>query len=216
MPDLSGIRKAMNITLPPKPFYMIRHGETVANAAELLAGSTDSPLTDKGRAQARNAQKLVSLLELKPTTIVHSNLSRARDTAAIINESLNLPMFEDSRYAEMCAGDWEGKTYAECKKVFLEWVEAPNGETTETFFGRIHATKYDALNAYDAPVLFVGHGGIFRAFFKLYDLDVKPVENCTVYGFTPRPANDDHPFPWHTTHYTLCDQGKLQHSEIEV
>lgn len=73
---------------------MIRHGETEANKAHVFAGSLDSPLTEKGREQAELAQNPARALAIKPSVVVHSTLSRARDTASIINESLDLPMFE--------------------------------------------------------------------------------------------------------------------------
>ncbi|MBX2833542.1 MAG: histidine phosphatase family protein, partial [Micavibrio sp.] len=33
------------MNVPIKHFYMIRHGQSEANAAKILAGHTDSPLT---------------------------------------------------------------------------------------------------------------------------------------------------------------------------
>jgi len=86
-------------------FYMIRHGETEANAARLMAGSLDSPLTPKGRQQAKDTQIIIENLEIKPRAIVHSQLSRARNTAKILNTNLNLPMHEDADLAEWHAGD---------------------------------------------------------------------------------------------------------------
>ena len=74
--------------IPLKHFYMIRHGETEANAARIMAGSLDSPLTENGRRQAKTAQVIVNSLAVKPSVIIHSNLSRARETAQIINEEV--------------------------------------------------------------------------------------------------------------------------------
>lgn len=59
-------------------FYMIRHGETEANAAQIMAGSMDTPLTENGITQAKEAAKIVEALNIKPQAIVHSHLSRAR------------------------------------------------------------------------------------------------------------------------------------------
>lgn len=39
--------------LPARSFCLIRHGETTANAEEIIAGITDVSLTDRGRRQAR-------------------------------------------------------------------------------------------------------------------------------------------------------------------
>ncbi|MDP2085711.1 MAG: extracellular solute-binding protein [Gemmobacter sp.] len=43
------------IPLLHHPFWFLRHGETVANAADVIAGSTDSPLTAQGQQQADQA-----------------------------------------------------------------------------------------------------------------------------------------------------------------
>ena len=39
--------------------YFVRHGETVWNVENKICGMTDSPLTEKGRAQARQTGALV-------------------------------------------------------------------------------------------------------------------------------------------------------------
>ena len=71
--------------IPSKHFYMIRHGQTEANAAQIMAGSIDSPLTALGRQQAKNVHDILENLEIKPKTIIHSHLSRAKETAEILN-----------------------------------------------------------------------------------------------------------------------------------
>lgn len=40
-------------------FYMLRHGQTVANAMGYLSGSLDTPLTSLGRQQAAALPKLL-------------------------------------------------------------------------------------------------------------------------------------------------------------
>lgn len=91
--------------ITPKAFYMIRHGETVANQEDWFSGSIDTPLTGLGRQQADIARQIVEQLDDQPNMIIHSHLSRARDTAAIINQNLGLPLQEDPDYAEMFVGD---------------------------------------------------------------------------------------------------------------
>ena len=123
--------------LPAKPFYMMRHGQTEANAAELMAGSTDSPLTPLGIEQAYAAQEVVQKIAPLPVKLFHSNLSRARDTAAIVNEYLKVDMVEDPDLAEICAGDMEGKPWTDCLDIFDGWVQTPGGEHPDDFFNRI-------------------------------------------------------------------------------
>ena len=183
---------------------MIRHGQTEANAARLMAGSLDSPLTDLGRAQAKDVHAAVRSLKTKPKHIIHSNLDRARETATIINEALNLPMSEDADMAEMHAGDWEGVPYAQCDALFKGWVDPPNGESCDTFFERIKTAKNRALSK-DEPVMIVSHGGVFRAFWKLYGIHNEGVQNCKLYEFIPKTEANEQ-FPWDIWRYDVEDQ----------
>lgn len=186
--------------LPAKHFYMIRHGETEANAAQVMAGSLDSPLNEKGRAQAKAVQQIVIKLKIKPTVIVHSHLSRARDTATIINEVLGLPMHEDSDLAELHAGDWEGKPYDTCGPMMKSWHNPPGGETFDEFCDRIRRGKTRALEKHHGPILIVCHGGVFRGLGKIYGLDIPGVfKNCHLHEFHPNPL--DKKFPWTVWHY---------------
>ncbi len=184
-----------------KHFYMIRHGQTEANAARIMAGSLDSPLTQLGRDQALTARITVENLKIRPKFIIHSHLSRARETAEIINENLNLPMVEDKDIAEMHAGDWEGVPYEECEEMFYEWVNPPAGETVDEFFTRIKRAKNKALEDTRYPPLIVCHGGVFRAFAKIYDINTWGVRNCDLHCFKPK--TEDESFPWeiHRIHH---------------
>lgn len=70
-----------------KTIYFIRHGESTANAKGLLAGSnSDTPLTEAGRAQAREAGKILRGKQVD--LVVASPLSRAYETAEIIAEEI--------------------------------------------------------------------------------------------------------------------------------
>ena len=58
--------------------YLVRHGETVANKAQILQGQTDGELNETGRAQAREVRE-----KLKGAGIdvyVASDLQRAIET----------------------------------------------------------------------------------------------------------------------------------------
>lgn len=194
--------------LPLKPFYMIRHGQTEANAAEKMAGSLDSPLTALGRDQAKTARDVVATLSVKPVAIFHSHLSRARDTAHIINEVLGAPMFEDADLAEIHAGEWEGITYDACRHFLDDWAQAPGGETPDEFFERIKRGKSKALQMFNEPILIVCHGGVMRAFGELYNLRVPGrFANAHLYEYSPKSEilERSEKFPWQVHDYTLCN-----------
>ncbi|MCB1840918.1 MAG: histidine phosphatase family protein [Rhodospirillales bacterium] len=192
--------------LPAKHFYMIRHGQTEANAQRIMAGSMDTPLNETGRAQARSAHDVLKSLSVKPRTIVHSNLSRARDTAKILNEVLNAPMHEDAGLAELHAGDWEGEPYDICSPLLQGWEDPPNGETFAAFTQRLKEAKKRTLGSHDGPVLIVSHGGVFRGLGMIYGLEIPGVfKNCHLHEFIPDPANTV--FPWEVWSYTALADG---------
>lgn len=190
-----------------KHFYMIRHGETEANVAKIMAGSMDSPLTQNGIDQAKKAAGIVSMLNNKPKTIVHSHLSRARDTANHINALLNAPIYEDPDFAELNAGDWEGVPYDQCQELLVGWQTPPGGESFNEFCERLKRAKNTHLQRHPGPVLIVCHGGVFRAFGKIYGLNMPGVKNCHLYEFEPLPNTET--FPWRVWEYGLNNEGGI-------
>ncbi len=196
------------MSIPITHFYMIRHGETEANAAQTMAGSLDTPLTTRGREQAHAAKSIIEKLKIKPKTIIHSHLSRARDTAKIINEALDIPIHEDPDWAELCAGDWEGTSYEISKPLFTKWITPPNGEPAKEFFARVKRAKIRALSQKTAPVLIVCHGGVMRAIGQIHGINTPgKFQNAQLYEYTP--AKDKNNFPWDVSYYDLCAEKNI-------
>lgn len=192
--------------IPILHFYMIRHGQSEANLAQVVAGGgVDTPLSSLGRAEAEEAREIVSSLALPPRTIVHSNLSRARDTARILNTSFRLPMQEDSDLREFDAGDLEGAPFEVFRELILKGGDPPNGERQVDFRARVRAGMGAALSAHPAPVLLVTHGGIFRGFGEIYGVALRGVRNCHLYEFEPKPEPAN--FPWRVWQYEKTDAG---------
>ena len=88
--------------------YFTRHGETVWNVENKICGMTDSPLTEKGRAQARELGEKLRTSGLRIDEILYSPLSRAADTARAIAEATGIPARCEPRLREQCFGRYEG------------------------------------------------------------------------------------------------------------
>ncbi|NLG50673.1 MAG: alpha-ribazole phosphatase [Chloroflexi bacterium] len=147
---------------------LVRHGETVWNAARRFQGVTDVPLSERGRAQAA---ALAGRLVGEPLhAILASDLRRAYDTAALIAERQPQGVTPEPRLREIGFGDWEGMTYAEIEQrdpdTLARWVAdcwqvTPNGgEPFGAFIARVRALLEDLRARRDEEtVLLVAHGG---------------------------------------------------------
>ena len=92
---------------PPVALWIVRHGETTMNAAGMMSGSTDVPLTELGRRQAHDAG-LAAAGEAFDIAFA-SQLTRSRDTLAIMTAAgrLIVAAAEDARLAERSLGSDE-------------------------------------------------------------------------------------------------------------
>ena len=137
-------------------FYFLRHGESTANAAHVIAGWGEFELTERGREEARRAA--ASLRGLPIRAIVSSPMRRAYDTARPAAEVLGLPIKVVDGLQERNWGVMEGRSMAERPE---ELAPPPEGaESWEEFRERVMA----ALGAVTVPTpaLIVGHAGTMR------------------------------------------------------
>jgi broad specificity phosphatase PhoE len=116
-------------------------------------------------------------------------------------------MREDPDYAEMFAGEWQNQQRDNFIHQWFNYEDPPGGESFDAFFARIKRAKLRCLSAGHRLPLVVCHGGVFRAFGKLYDLQIAHVKNCALYRFDPTDAHSS--FPWQVQRFTLRD-GMLQ------
>ena len=151
---------------------LVRHGETDWNRDRRIQGSTDIPLNDTGRAQARDAAAaLRDTLDL-PTFVVSSDLSRARETAEIISGELDLPMPRQyPQLRERSYGIAEGMRIEEYFERWGDWqgADVPDAESPEELRERAVAGLTDVVNDVRrttapaaASVIVVTHGALIR------------------------------------------------------
>ena len=158
--------------------YLVRHGETEWNLARRYQGWSDSPLTERGLAQAEAIGRLLRRLpDAQAAELVSSPIGRARHTAEIIRDCLDRsePLRFDDRLREISLGSWDGLDRAEIAALrpgifdgdnYHEWYFAtPDGESYEVFAGRVAAWLAEAA---DWPLIVVTHGIVTRVLRGLY------------------------------------------------
>ena len=151
----------------------IRHGQTDWNARGLLQGSSDIPLNETGRVQAREAVE--ALAGWSWDAVVSSPLARARETARIVAAGLALPL--GPAYDELVERDYaelEGTPSAEAMD---RWPDRsyPGAESLDAVVERClrGLTRIDA-NYPGRNVVVVCHGTIMK--YTLIELTGYPVE----------------------------------------
>lgn len=198
-------------------FYLIRHGETEMNAKRLCCGGgVDTVLTDTGRMQAELARRVLEVAPVKPTLIIHSNMSRTRETAAILNRTLDIPVKTDSELREHMMGEWEGKTWDEALPHLLSNAKPAGGENMDEFASRVsRALNRNLYEHQDERVMFVGHGGIFHSILRLYNQsrDVF-IPNATLHDFVPAP--DCTQMPWQIDLLGMNDAGIIKREAANI
>lgn len=143
--------------------YLVRHGETDWNAARRIQGSTDIPLNDVGRDQARRTGRLLASRQWDG--IWSSPLSRAFETAEIIAEQTGLgtPIALDA-VVERNYGAAEGMDYRTIDRRFPEGTHVPGRESRRRVAARVMPALIALAAEHEGENLIVTtHGGVIRA-----------------------------------------------------
>ncbi len=145
--------------------YFARHGETVWNVENKICGMTDSPLTEKGRQQARELGQKVKESGVHIDEILYSPLSRAADTAKAVAAATGLPARCEPRLREQCFGKYEGtpRDGAEFRISKTHFADRyDGGESMMQLAKRIYNLLDELRQDENKTYLLVAHNGIAR------------------------------------------------------
>ncbi|HNB27680.1 MAG TPA: histidine phosphatase family protein [Alphaproteobacteria bacterium] len=145
-------------------FWFLRHGQTDWNGSGRWQGRTDVPLNALGEQQARAAGPM--LRDAGIELICTSPLQRARRTAELVAEALNLPVVAVAGLEEFDVGPYEGRTEGHWLAPWHADAEVPGVESFPAFRQRVAAAVNGALG-HPGEVLVVAHGGVFWALERL-------------------------------------------------
>lgn len=146
--------------------YFIRHGQSEYNKAGLLAGSTNTPLTDLGREQARTAG--IAAKDLGVELIFASPLSRARETAEIMADEMGYPsqnIIFDERLKERHFGGLEGSVW----EPGIDLTGAVDLEEIAQLHARVAAVIAEISQRSEGTILIVSHGATGRMIREVTD-----------------------------------------------
>jgi len=162
---------------------LIRHGQSQWNLENRFTGWVDIPLTDAGRAEARQGAAVIRHLHIDQAFT--SALSRAQETLRIVLETIgqpDVPVEADRALNERHYGDLQGLNKAETAKRFGEqqvrlWrrsydIAPPGGESLKDTSERTlpyFTSKILPLVTAGRCVLVVAHGNSLRSIVMQLD-----------------------------------------------
>ena len=143
--------------------FLVRHGETVDNARQIMQGQTQGELNERGIEQAQQvAQRLASE---QIDAVVASDLHRAIQTAEIIAAPHGLPVKTIEVLRERDWGSFTGRFIPELKGE--TWPDDIESETD--LLQRARSFLIFITTTYpDCRVVAVGHGIINKAILAVY------------------------------------------------
>ncbi|MGH8913380.1 MAG: histidine phosphatase family protein [Acidimicrobiia bacterium] len=152
--------------------WLVRHGVTVWSEEGRLCGSTDVPLSVKGREQAALVRP--RLRGQVFDGIWTSDLSRAAEFARLTAGGAT----SDRRLRELDFGDLEGKAWQDCDRqtrealVRFDGFAAPGGESVADMEERV----FGFLSGLDSGEhLIFTHGGVVRLLARRTGANISPV-----------------------------------------
>ena len=154
---------------------IVRHGQTQWNLKLIRQGHLDSPLTEKGIAQAKALGERLAREVF--TALYSSDLGRAVQTAKMVAETTGHKVVTDARLRERHLGIFQGLNGDQIKEKHPEEYRLhrtmgpsyviPGGESVEQQVARnvAYLTEIAAKHLGETIVV-VTHGGVLSGFFR--------------------------------------------------
>ena len=165
--------------------HLIRHGAIDETLSGKYIGTTDPPLSDKGKMALKKLA--FSHAYPQPPVVFTSPLKRCTQTCAVLFPERKPLVIAD--LSECNFGEWEGKTAEELKgsEDFQKWlagdnsVKPPRGESNADFVRRVckifESIVEGLMKTGSTECAIVTHGGVIMTLLAVYGLpQAKPFE----------------------------------------
>lgn len=164
---------------PGVTLYLARHGQTEANRQRRFSGRKDTPLTERGREQAKAIGLALKneLGEAPQIGFVSSPLKRAEITMEIAREALGLPgkgYTIEPRIEEIDLGEWDQLTAEQARardprlfdaRAADKWdVHVPGGEN----YAEVALRAEDWVTGLTSDTFAISHGAFTRILRGLF------------------------------------------------
>ncbi|MDH3287665.1 MAG: histidine phosphatase family protein [Betaproteobacteria bacterium] len=154
---------------------VVRHAETTWNREKRMQGTTDTTLSDVGRAQAQALSRRLARQAF--SALYSSDLSRARDTAHAIAQQTRRELLLEPRLRERAFGIFEGLIADEIRARYPEEYarfasrdpdyEVPGGESARGFTQRCLGCLAEIANRHPGEdVVVVTHGLVLDSLYR--------------------------------------------------
>jgi broad specificity phosphatase PhoE len=171
---------------------LVRHGESIGNAEDRMQGTSDFPLSERGRRQASALGAWLVGRGFAWQQLYASPLARARETAALLSAACSAaPATIEPALAELHAGELEGLTFDEIGLRFPSYIARGVGDLGDfsEFGGESYGAVQDRAAALLAAlearhreqadrIVLVGHGGFNFQLLKM--LVCRPVPRTCI------------------------------------
>jgi len=175
---------------------VVVHAEAQHHVDRLVGGWFDSPLTERGRKQARQVGLALQEVFLQPhVQIVSSDLLRARETADIVGEVLGSSVVAEPGLRELSYGVSEGRPKAWLDERItptpthssrLDHHVCEGAESRRDIATRVYAAMNEILTLDQRDLVIVTHG--FAATFVIACWIGLPIASVGYVAFAASPA----------------------------
>ncbi|MGT2928699.1 histidine phosphatase family protein [Streptococcus dentasini] len=172
--------------------YLMRHGQTLFNVQERIQGWSDSPLTDLGIEQARQAGQYFKEHGMTFDRLYCSTSERASDTLELVTGATEYTRLKGIK--EMNFGRFEGQQEYlhpphEVRRAVGNYYVVHGGESDSGVQQRVKAAVTQIAQDNDGrSVLAVSHAGALMHFMRAIGIDFEKYgifpHNCAVFDYT--------------------------------
>lgn len=155
--------------------YLLRHG---LDDETFIGGWSDGKLLKEGITQSHIIGKYINDNINSITRIYSSDISRAIQTASIVNQYLNLPLIVTSDLRELDKGMLTGMNAREAKEKYKELflnqtidTRYPNGESMRDLYNRVEEYLKN-IHEFDNSLIITHRGVINMIYFILNNIEL--------------------------------------------